>query len=98
MEPKEASCGLHTQEVHGSSPCAPTIEINSLPPASSQELSIQRAKLTHYRMFWVEIAPENAGKIASALQAFKFHVPTPDFFLIKNRLIRRAFPPCASSC
>jgi hypothetical protein len=25
MEPKEASCGLHTQEVHGSSPCAPTI-------------------------------------------------------------------------
>jgi len=25
MEPEEASCGLHTQEVTGSSPVAPTI-------------------------------------------------------------------------
>jgi hypothetical protein len=28
MEPKQASCGLHTQEVAGSSPAAPTIKIN----------------------------------------------------------------------
>ena len=29
-EPKEASWGLHTQEVTGSSPVAPTIRINNL--------------------------------------------------------------------
>jgi len=32
MEPKEASCGLHTQEVAGSSPAAPTIQISHLQP------------------------------------------------------------------
>ena len=32
MEPKEASCGLHTQEVAGSSPAAPTIKICHLQP------------------------------------------------------------------
>ena len=30
MEPKEAWIRLHTQEVRGSSPCAPTIVINKL--------------------------------------------------------------------
>jgi len=35
MEPREASCGLHTQEVAGSSPAAPTI-----PALADQQLAI----------------------------------------------------------
>ena len=30
MDPKEASCGLHTQEVAGSSPAAPTIQFKGI--------------------------------------------------------------------
>jgi hypothetical protein len=32
MEPKEAWIRLHTQEVRGSSPCAPTITFSNLQP------------------------------------------------------------------
>jgi hypothetical protein len=35
MEPKEASWGLHTQEVTGSSPVAPTIYFNNLEKCNS---------------------------------------------------------------
>jgi hypothetical protein len=37
MEPEEASCRLHTQEVAGSSPVAPTIRISNLPPATPEK-------------------------------------------------------------
>lgn len=42
---------------------------------------------------WVEIAPQNADKIASALRAFGFHAATPDLFLEKNRVVRMGVPP-----
>jgi hypothetical protein len=42
---------------------------------------------------WVEIAPENAGNIAAALQAFGFHAATPDLFLEANRVVRMGVPP-----
>ena len=44
-EPKEASWELHTQEVTGSSPVAPTITINSLQAAKQRESSVKRANL-----------------------------------------------------
>jgi len=37
-EPKEACFRLHTQEVRGSSPCAPTIPFNELQATTSEEL------------------------------------------------------------
>src|SRR5580693_4971018 len=42
---------------------------------------------------WVEIAPQNAVNIVSALQAFGFHAATPDLFLETNRVVRMGVPP-----
>jgi hypothetical protein len=41
MEPREASRGLHTQEVHGSSPCAPTIQNKKVIRISCSVLSLR---------------------------------------------------------
>ena len=45
MEPREASCGLHTQEVTGSSPVAPTI-----PALANQQLATSIPK--HFLLFF----------------------------------------------
>jgi hypothetical protein len=90
MEPREASHGLHTQEVTGSSPVAPTIHFLLLRPLLSRAFSSPRCRISgvaklHHRFHWNLLV-----SVRESLAASPFPVGFPLLHAVEDAFARTA--------